>query len=60
MRTNWISVKDRMPTENGRYLVVERHLYKWVGVSTMRNGKFDMPITYWMPLPEPPEKENDN
>lgn len=52
---NWISVKDRLPDEDGRYLVVENHLYRWVGVSTMRNGEFDMPVEYWMPLPELPK-----
>ena len=51
----WILAKDKMPEKDGRYLVVEKHPAKWVGVSTMRNGKFDMPITYWMNLPSSPE-----
>lgn len=51
----WIDAKEQMPEKDGRYLVVEDHSYKWIGVSTMRNGKFDMPIKYWMELPSPPE-----
>lgn len=49
----WISVKERMPDKDGRYLVIESHIAKWVGVATMRQGKFDTPITHWMQLPEP-------
>ena len=55
MSNDWISIKDRLPEKDGRYLVVEKHSYQWVGVSTMRDGKFDMPITHWMPLPAPPK-----
>ena len=52
----WISVKDRLPDEDGRYLVCENHMYKWVGVCSMRNGEFEMSVSYWMPLPEPPNE----
>jgi len=52
----WISVKDRLPEKDGRYLVVEDHHYKWVGVCSMRNGKFDYPVKYWMPIPEAPKE----
>jgi hypothetical protein len=55
--TEWISVKDRLPDKDGRYLVVENHPTKWVGVSTMRNGVFDLPILYWQPLPEAPKEK---
>lgn len=51
----WIKAADRMPEEDGRYLVTENHSYKWVGVCSMRNGVFDMGITHWMPLPGAPE-----
>ncbi len=54
----WISVKERMPEKDGRYLVVEDHHTIWVGVASMRAGKFDIPIKYWQEVPEPP-KEND-
>lgn len=55
--TNWIDAKQRLPEKNGRYLVVEDHNYKWIGISSMRQGKFDMPITHWQPIPELPENE---
>lgn len=51
----WISVKDTLPENDGRYLVVENHLYKWIGVSSMRDGVFDLAITHWMFLPEEPK-----
>lgn len=53
----WISAKERLPEKDGRYLIVEKHFSKWVGVSSMRNGRFDFEITHWMPLPSPPEQE---
>ncbi len=53
---DWINAKERLPEKDGRYLVVEDHHYKWVGVCSMRNGKFDMPIKYWMPLQEAPNE----
>lgn len=54
--SQWIPAKDKMPEEDGRYLVVEDHHYTWVGVSSMREGKFDMPIKYWQPLPDLPKE----
>jgi hypothetical protein len=51
----WKNVKrDGLPEKDGRYLVVEDHHGLWIGVSSMRKGEFDMEITHWMPLPEPP------
>lgn len=54
----WISAKECMPAKDGRYLVVEDHHYTWVGVSSMREGKFDMPIKYWQELPEAPKEKS--
>ena len=54
-RKNWISVKDRLPEKDGRYLVVENHFGGWVGVSSIREGNFDTDVKYWMPLPEAPK-----
>lgn len=65
----WISVKDRLPTENGKYLaaiagdkIEEPYVILW----WFYNGKFQdfyyFPtryVSHWMPLPEPP-KEEDN
>lgn len=54
---SWISVKDKLPEENGRYLVVEDHISRWRGVDHFRNGKFTMKVTHWMPLPTLPEEK---
>lgn len=53
----WISVKDKLPKKDGRYLVQEKHYSKWIGVMSMRNGVFESEITNWMPLPSPPESK---
>lgn len=65
----WISVKDRMPKEEGRYIVyadkgVKSAFYEtYEGESRWTDeGEryWDIHVTHWMPLPEPPkEKEND-
>jgi len=55
LATIWVDTTKKMPDENGRYLVIEDHHYKWIGIGSMRDGKFDMKITHWMPLPEPPK-----
>lgn len=56
----WINAKERMPEKDGRYLVSEDSSYTWIGVATMRQGEFDIPITHWMPLPQPPIQEKRN
>lgn len=51
----WISVKDRLPSEDGNYLV-------YCGLLSVDSFSVDMKdfvfrdgnITHWMPLPEPP------
>ena len=62
MDTEWVSVKERLPTESKNYLVYTNygtimvlHFYhkkkKWI------SG--DEYVTHWMPLPEPPKEEGD-
>lgn len=57
--SEWIRCEDRMPEEDGRYLVTE--IYdsgKWVGVCSLRRGKWDISLVkYWKPLPTPPKSE---
>ncbi len=58
----WISVKDRLPEENGIYLTLNKkrqyefHIFKtgkrmWQGIWE-EDG-----VTHWMPLPQPPKRE---
>jgi len=64
----WISVKDRLPKKTGRYITYEAEnsfIYlSWF--SKDRNqfhesgGMAIFGVTYWMPLPEPPEVENES
>ncbi len=55
--SEWISIKDRMPEKDGRYLVYE-YQYGWIGVSSVRKGKFDdVAATHWMQLPPKPLEE---
>jgi len=56
----WISVKDRLPEKNGRYLVCEngevysaeyeknRPVSEW---TDDYEGYLDMMVSHWMPLP---------
>lgn len=53
----WISVKDRLPKKNGRYLVIEDHHSNWTGICKFSNGKFELKVTHWMPLPSLPEEK---
>jgi hypothetical protein len=55
----WIDAKDNLPEKDGRYLVVEDHFGSWVGVSSMREGKFDTQVKYWMELPKAPYSKHD-
>lgn len=53
----WISVNTKLPEKDGRYLVAESDPYKWLGVCSLRNGKWDSAlVTHWQDLPEPPKE----
>lgn len=62
----WISVKDRLPENDGLYIVcktVKGHQISfeahWKGnkwLSVVKNNQLDY-VTHWMPLPEPPKGE---
>lgn len=62
-RNEWISVDERLPTNEGKYLVctAKGKVYVENFVDYYGNGKrlcFDnYTVTHWMPLPEPPKGE---
>lgn len=66
----WVSVEDRLPTENGKYLVCNAGT-AYVKTARFDNTVYDRPgwyngdnegdweeswITHWMPLPELPKE----
>jgi hypothetical protein len=64
----WISVKDRLPNEHEKVLVLFGGDNILIGIMDSNNewfvfysdGRniedFERPISHWMPLPEPPHK----
>lgn len=62
MLDGWVSVKDRLPKENKRVLVhVVNASTLDVDTDRIVGGQWVRwagSITHWMPLPEPPKKEN--
>ena len=71
-KQEWISVEDRLPEENGRYLVfvkVSHQLLENITIlSILKYNKgqgFDVysiaeTVTHWMPLPEAPKMKGDS
>lgn len=70
---HWISVKDRLPEDEGLVLafgdegllIAEHYRFgDWVKFMLDKDGRYMSPypttIYYWMPLPEPPEVEDGN
>lgn len=63
-RLKLISVKDRLPTEAGKYLCMvldsDGHYYSLEWYLGGEWGSFYCEVTHWMPLPEPPAGEQAN
>ena len=67
----WISVKDRLPDQMGKYLCryvfgneeeypFEQVLWYYTAVEKphfQHEGSMGMRVTHWMPLPQPPKGE---
>lgn len=61
-KQEWISVSERLPDGNGRFLTVDKKGDMMVCYWEKRFGWFASvcnknAITHWMPLPEPPKGE---
>lgn len=59
----WISVEDRLPETEGKYLVCMGG-EKYIGVEYFIDGHFtnilvDLIVTHWQPLPKPPKGKDD-
>jgi len=54
---NWISVKERLPDKNGRYLTYDPYSKKIFISRYIKNkdNEIQSGVTHWMPLPEVPE-----
>ena len=68
--SEWISVKDRLPEKNGKYLAVTEDNEMYHKYVTIRYFYADNPkifarpsgiikYTHWMPLPEPPKGDTE-
>ena len=60
--SGWISVKDRLPEDSGDYMVlndgrIEIAPYDKEAANTLIDWIEISGVTHWMPLPEPPPKE---
>ena len=60
----WIPVTERLPEEEGLYLVAvvndhERRYSKTAWYHGHGNWFLHQKVTNWMPLPEPPKEESD-
>ena len=65
--SEWISVKDRLPEEDGSYLVYEAKYFGtgvYIGWFNNKKQYFTdeessnvQNVDYWMPMPEPPKGE---
>ena len=64
----WISVDERLPEENGRYLTANKRCDDKIDVFDLwfnggfwyideEDDVFDFEVTHWMPMPEPPKGE---
>lgn len=62
-RTRWIPVSERMPEHSGRCLCYcngeVRVLKYWRTQQEFQYGGRNRNVTHWMPMPEPPEVEQN-
>ena len=62
--SEWISIKDRLPESDKKVLITDgRNMmvswyYKWNGMIRWVDTLYVRDITHWMPLPEPPKRDD--
>jgi hypothetical protein len=58
LMNKWIKIDNPSAIKDGRYIVyVPYNTCPWIGVSSLRDGKFDDGLaTHYMKLPEPPNE----
>ena len=55
LQQQWISVDERLPDREGRYLTINEEGSYWCDAwSPLHNWTGALKITHWMPLPAPP------
>jgi hypothetical protein len=70
-KQEWISVEERLPKKSGSYFVrVQNGLLVAIHYSAKHEAfnasdfsdrcDFAIPVTHWMPLPEPPKGDNND
>lgn len=60
--SKWISVKDEMPPVDEAVLAWNKEVFPMIDVWTGKMWGIALTvdeISHWMPLPEPPESEDD-
>lgn len=67
MESNWISVKDSLPKENGRFWCYVQEVndlgishFQWNCAYSREDNRWSdnfesMSVTHWQPLPNPPK-----
>lgn len=62
----WTDAKEKIPEKDGRYLVIENNRWiemsndpdidksPYIRISSFQKDKFDIPVKYWMELPNAP------
>lgn len=65
--SEWISVKNRLPDKDGKYLVCGKVALSDIHGEPIRLARFterkewltSLSVKYWMPLPEPPKDDEE-
>jgi hypothetical protein len=54
--SEWISVKERLPDKNGRYLICTKYTSKRIELTLFEDGEWAYyKVSHWMALPEAPK-----